>query len=345
MSLWSRGRLLVGLLLLALPPFLSATAHAAPPARTRAPSFAVEPAAGQPPEQISRGYFWLTLLPGQQRTVQIAVRNTARTPLSMRMYPVDGLQIPTGGLDFTTWGKPLAAAGTWVSLGSPDLVLAPGQARRVTATIRVPQGLPPGQYVAGTAFEDTQMLRTTAGPQLLIDMHYRHVLAVVVNVPGRTSTALTITGVHLATPHGTSEAVVDVRNPGNLLVNGQGTLEVTVGTSSTGKMPFSLDTLLPAHGAGVPIQLPGVTLKPGTYGVSVHIQAPSKAPLAAWQGQVTLSVAQPAPAPIKQITLQGVVQAASPTSSLPWLIGALLLVLAGAGAGTILSRRAGRRVQ
>jgi WxL interacting protein linking bacterial and host surfaces len=307
------------------------------------------PEADQPADMIDRGYFQLDLAGGQKTSVRVVVKNNNSEPMTIRAYPVDGVPTTGGGIDFNTFDKPAVGAGTWLSVDSPNVELAPGETRRLTATVTAAPGATPGDHVAGIAVEDTRISQSGTGSPLVINVHYRRAIAVIVAVPGERTAALEVDSVALMRDVRGSRAVVQVRNTGNSLLKAKGTLEIGGDQAGVKPQAFSVDTLIPSTGVGVLVPMPSVTLAPGTYNARIVVQAEDGHRLADWQGQAGFMVpaAEPTPAPESDVSLTPIDapsapavavisdqdastisrQAAATNSAGYWLVGILALAL------------------
>lgn len=325
-------------------------AQASPPAAAPpGPSFTIQPEADQPADLIGRGYFRLPLAPGQTREVRLAIKNTGTTPLVLQAYPVDGVQTATGGVDYSNRGTPAAAAGRWLSLQPDRLTVAPGEAQRIVTTVRTPEGSAAGDYVGGIAVEDERVQTQGAGSTVLIDVYYRQVSSVVVTVPGARLGALAIETVVLDTVGQGSRVLVQLRNTGNVLQKGKGTIGIAGGQATTGALPFTFPSTLPGSSSQILIDLPKLRLTPGTYDVQVRLEPDQEGTPTAWQGPVrvnnptadaaTAALPTVLLAPIRSLTEAPVFPPAVP------VVATVALLVLGLGTGLTLvvrRRRAGR---
>ncbi len=326
----------------------AAGAPVTPPSQT---AYLVQPEADQAATTVRDGYFWLPAAPGQTRTVHVVVKNVGRTPLRLRSYPVDSIQEPTGGIDFGTWHTPLARVGTWIRVSPATMTLAPGQTRRVTATMHVPlrvQGrtVRAGEYVGGLAFENEQTQSQGRGSHVLIDVHYRRVIAAVLVAPGPQRLAARVAGVTLAPTSVGSQATVALRNSGNVLLKGTGTVSVQGHGTRMATTPFALDTVLPAAMSYVVVALPRLRLRPGTYTVRLRLRSTTGASLLTWQRPIVVArAAVVTPRPILTLpSIQALGQTGQGTPVF-WLTLtlAVLVLLLGLGLGVVVGRRVGGR--
>jgi len=317
---------------------------AAPPPVVSAPQFVVQPEADQTPTEIERGYFWLAPAAGQVRRLRLIVQNRGQGVLALRLYPVDGVQGAGGGVDYSTRRLALRGVGTWIRVTPATVRLAPGQAVRVSVRVALPRHVT-GERVGGVAIEDMRTQSQGRGSHLLIDVHYRQVVAIVVAAPGAGPPLAHIVAVALAARTPGALATLSVRNAGQVMVRGHGTITISSGRAGAGALPFTLDTILPGAVSHITVPLPAVHLQPGAYQVRVHVASQTGALLAEWRGSVTL------PAPLASVTtpLQDIflkpVQALTPAthgSPLLWAGLGLLVLALGAALGIGLGRQAGK---
>ena len=266
-------------------------------------AYAVQPQPGQPMAEIGRGYFTLRLRPAERSEVRVVVSNIGMTTLRVTSYAVDAEPITMGGVGFGLRSAKRSTVGAWITFEPISVVVAPGKSRVVVASIQVPTGRAPGQYVGGLAFEN-KLVRTT-DPQVgassgkkarvhhmasfLIDIHYRQVIPVVISVPGKPRLSMRIDGASLVKASWGSRATVVVHNAGAMMWNGAGTLQIHGPGMARASLPFTIDTILPGAVARVPVPLPCRELPAGTYYLRVSLRSPAVGTRIDWKGTVVVS--------------------------------------------------------
>ncbi len=293
-------------------------------------AYAVRLQHGQPADQIRRGYFTLTLLPGETWEVRVVVGNTGTTTLQLADYAVDAAPITMGGVGFRTADERRFLVGTWIVVKPASLVVARGKARLVSATIHVPKGLAPGQYVGGLAFENRlvqtgdpmrgakngQKAHAARGSTFSFDVHYRHVIAVVITVPGRQRPAVRVGGATVAVTSWGGTAIVAVRNTGTVLWNGTGTLRIQGPGSKYEPVRFVIETILPGASAQVPVPVPLKALRAGTYHLQVSVRGNSGGARADWKGDLRVPAPRsPSATPVSVHVLSPAYPPASPSAT------------------------------
>jgi len=307
-------------------PAVPATARSA--AAAEQPRFAVQAQRAQTSSEIARGYFTLTLRPGANSVVRVMVRNDGTSILSLLDYAEDAIPITMGGVGFAIRGAHRVQVGTWITLNTAAVVILPGGSRNVTATVHVPKGLAPGQYVGGLAFEvkpvqaaapagSATAPKKSGAPRtvtFMFDVHYRQVIAVVITVPGSQNSSVRVDGTTLEENTWGSIATVALHNTGNMLWQGTGTVSVVGPGLVIDALAFAINTLLPGATARVAVALPAaVLLQPGAYRVRVSVCGTCLTdPPATWQGSVRIGAPDP---PRSTATVLRLAQRVHPTAT------------------------------
>lgn len=141
------------------------------------------------------GYIEFTAAGGSLLHAAISVSNAAPAAETFLFTAVDGYTSPPGGVVYGNRQVPIRdgpsgngefGAGTWITLDQPQATLSPGGATTVNASIRVPAGVHPGDWVGGINAENPVPTGQTAGP-LALQVTQATAIAVVVHVPGAAS--------------------------------------------------------------------------------------------------------------------------------------------------------------
>jgi hypothetical protein len=310
-------------------------------------SVGTAPAPGATELAPGGGYFAPTVAPGGSYTSSVVIANANHNPVSVLIYPVDGLTSPGSGSAYSNSGVALHGAGTWVNVSRSSVILAPESRQIVSFVVRVPVAAPPGDHLAGIAIEGTspQVAKTKSNVQ--VNVVTRSVVGVLVVVPGAAKFSLSLgkPSITLGT-YKIGTITVPMTDTGGLLGKPDLSVKLTkAGYSKT--VTRDLDTLLPGDSTAIalfwPDQLSGryeITACASGAGLTVPVcrSASALAP-----GSATTPSSNPGPFPVHPTTAPS-----SPSSSSTTILIVLVAVLGGiilVGGGILLGSRLGRRRQ
>jgi len=302
-------------------------------------SFTVAPAPGQ--STATRGYFILSLTPGQSSTQHLLVRNDAAKAIVVELAPIDAGTTPVGGVSYELAGQPLTQTGAWLSLSASRVPLVPGAVRQVDLTVTVPGDAQPGDYVAGiSAMIPVKKAAASSSASnkasVQVSLQTRRVIAVQVGVPGAAVPKLTISGVEAVPMPSGMELAIAISSPGGTFTSGNGSVNV----ASTGfTRSFALGLFVPGTSIAYPIPNWQTAPKAGAYPTSVVIHYGNQDALTAvWNGDVTVASSS-----LKTLKNKYVAPPGTVAAKRPWLtyglVGGLVLVILVMGFALLRRRR------
>ena len=142
--------------------------------------FGARPAHFNPSVPATRAYFIRTVPRSGSFTDEVVVTNTAAKPVTLRVYPVDGLTGATSGAVYGNRGVALHGAGQWVTPAVSRVTVPANSHTSVRFTLTVPSNATVGQHLAGLALEDvnagksggrfsvTEVLRAVVGIEVTV---------------------------------------------------------------------------------------------------------------------------------------------------------------------------------
>lgn len=252
-------------------------------------SFSVQPASTQ---STNAAYFVYDAELGQVIHDEVLVTNTGDAPGTARLYALDGMTGPTGGIVFPDADAPRSQVGAWVQLDETEVTLGPGESRTVGFTVTVPRELRAGHHVGGIAAQGTAV--NEGSGQFQVNVQTRVVTAVQVNLPGPAVEHVTIDGVTPSVQGSKQTLVLGLRNDGNQMVKPQGTVTIADGEGrELHSIPLQVHTFLPDTAIEYPLMIPGEALAAGDYRVVVDLQYGAQG-AARYEGAFTIPEAQAA---------------------------------------------------
>ncbi|HUK97486.1 MAG TPA: hypothetical protein VLV46_07500 [Gaiellaceae bacterium] len=228
-----------------------------------AATFSVRPGHYSAADPATKAYFKRQVGRGGSFSDDVVVSNGAAAPLTLYVYPVDGLTGQTSGSVYANRGRPRRKAGAWIHTSVSRITIPAHATAAVHFTAVVPAKAVPGDHLAGIAFQDAHVI--TSKGKFRVRQILREVVGVLIRVPGPARARLRLGPMGLRTIPGTpyGSVVVGIANVGRLLC--KPSLSITL-TSSGRRMHLTrrLDTVLPGDRIAYPLILRHA-LEPSTY--------------------------------------------------------------------------------
>jgi hypothetical protein len=203
------------------------------------------------------------------------VVNTGSAAGSARIYAVDATTGATSGASYLTDSSRPADVGAWTRVPGGRVTLRPGQAKVVSFTVRVPRSVRSGDHLGGiVADPGVRRGRSVrhSRSSFRIDVRTLTVIAIEARLPGKRVPQMTIHGVTAGGLRGYQQIFLGLRNDGNVLQKGNGSVVVA---NMDGKRlkssSFALDTFVPRTQVGFPVLIRGKALSAGTYRATVTV--------------------------------------------------------------------------
>lgn len=242
------------------------------------------------------GYFEATLPPGGSEGFQMVVENLGSTVATYRIYAADATTAEVTGVSYSELGAPLSAAGSWLSIPTSTVTLAPGAHQTVAFTVTVPTGVSPGDHVAAVAAEtpgsatSTQKSSNGSGASVALTTTARVVVAVVVHVPGPARMALSVGRPQFQIQNGGRQILaIPLDDTGDLLIKPLlvGSVTPCRASQPVVRIDRQLDTFVPHTAIVYPYSIEPAPLARGCYTVDLATSVDGQT-LGAFQGDVSL---------------------------------------------------------
>jgi Bacterial protein of unknown function (DUF916) len=271
--------------------------------------FGARPAHYDANNPATRAYFIRTVARGGSFTDQVIVSNTAAKPVTLRVYPVDGLTGATSGVVYGNRQDQLQGAGQWVTPVTTLVTVPASSQATVGFRVRVPKSAGTGQHLAGLALEDVHSGKSTG--RFSVTEVLRTVVGIEVVVPGPSRSRLGLHSFSIAPIEGTSypSVVVGLTNAGTNLC--KPALSVSLnGPGGAQRATRQLDTVLPGDSIPYPFVWPHA-LAAGNY--TADITATGCGPRVTLHGSTSLGAKL-----VRSTVPPGDVRPSSGGSTVPW---------------------------
>lgn len=254
--------------LLALPAAATTTAQdtSTPAATPEAPDviFSAGPAG-----EADISPFRFELDAGGTTEATLVVANDAGSPIELRSYAADVTTAVNGGYQVLPEPRETGDVAGWLTVPTAPYTLDPGEERELPVGLVVPEGTPPGEYMAALATETVESA-SIAGTDTFRQVT-RKVSAVVITVPGPVSASFELGAPSIEIGADTTTVIVPIENTGNARVRPQGAIVVADDTGNpVVSIPVAMDSVYAWHETTMRYTLPQ-PLPEGAYTVSVEL--------------------------------------------------------------------------
>jgi hypothetical protein len=200
--------------------------------------FGISPVPTADPSVTASGYFIYKAQGSTIVTGSVLLTNPGSAPVTIQLAAVDALTAQTGGSAFATSEVTPTGVATWLTFAESSVTLPAGRQKPVDFTVRVPETVRPGQYLAGiSAFVPSVDSTPGAEPGgsgmgASVTLQMRYVIGVQVDVEGAWTPSLTIDAVALIEQPAGPFIGVHMKNDGDVFHKPSGTIVLT---DTTGK--------------------------------------------------------------------------------------------------------------
>ena len=217
----------------------------------------------------TRPYFIFALDAGAQANDWVSVTNNGADPVTLNLYPADGITSINGSTAFAAAGEIRHNTGSWLHADIASLLVPPGEAVVVPFHVQVPADAQPGDHVAGWVVEAPPRPGDAGGVGASVTE--RAGVAVVVTVPGVTESALLLGQICLNQETGSNYFETPIRNDGNVLTKAEGILVLdTEDGEEVFDRPAELGSVVPGDATFLRLDAPQDP-GPGNYVATIRL--------------------------------------------------------------------------
>ena len=231
--------------------------------------FALKPLFYDPSQPLTQTYFIFDTKPGSVIQSRVMVSNAGTVTGTAHLFVVDATTAQTSGAVYLNNDAPRKDVGNWVTLGTQQLTLYPGQSQTVSFRLTIPNNVRPGTHLGGIAVENMAQASNSQAPKKnapTIHIKTRTVIAIQINLPGTPVEQIAGTGIQAGGQNGYQQLLVGLSNTGTVMLKPSGTLQIANSQSHVLKeVALKLDTFLPQTSINYPVAITGQALMPDSY--------------------------------------------------------------------------------
>lgn len=254
------------------------------------------------PVESEKGFFDITLEPGQSTTVAVHLANVGSAPYEMVTFAADVYTRVNGGSESRLRGEPISGATTWITYPEEPATLQPGESTTRDIIVTAPDDATPGEYTTSIVLQNLNPIDTgtTGGVGMLQIL--RQAIAIAITVPGPAEPALSIDGASYMIVPAYAAVLIDISNTGNIRLAPEAEMELTtIDGELLTNGTLQMETFFPQTQTNLEFPLVR-TLEPGEYQVTVSLVDDAHA-VAAGPVVLPLVVEEPAGTPVAETTI------------------------------------------
>jgi hypothetical protein len=231
--------------------------------------FSLQPVAYDPSNPVTRSYFVINADQGALLQQQVRVTNVGTATGTVKLFSVDATTSQMGGIVYLSPKQAQHDVGTWITLGTQQLTLAPAQSQVVQFQVAIPQKVGSGQHVGGIVAQKTTLQNSTTSlgqTHIRVNVQEQTAIAVEVIVPGSQTEQLVATGIQAAGGSGHQQLLVGLKNTGNVMIKAFGSLQVSDAQGHLlQNLTMHVETFLPRTSIYYPASVQNKAIGDGTY--------------------------------------------------------------------------------
>ena len=184
----------------------------------------------------------------------VALSNTSKRPITVRLYSADAYNTNDGGFAFTAYKDRPRAVGTWIQLPFARVTVPAGKAAEIPIVVRVPMNVTPGDTAGGVVAQDTKVRQGKSVAGARVGVRAGVGVRLYAQVAGLRHPEVTVSKLKLDLDGGmwprllgveSATVSYQVTNSGNVFLAPEATGEVTTRTATIALPEHQLGETLP----------------------------------------------------------------------------------------------------
>jgi hypothetical protein len=176
-----------------------------------------KPVSFDPANPLTESWFIYEMQPGEIKQDGIRIQNFTDVTETILIYPADSTHSSDGGFALKQHAEIMSQVGSWVTLESNQLTLAPGETAIIPLVIQVPADVEPGEHRGGIMIERQKAIENTGEAQGGVRLNLRVGVRMYITVPGEIIKKINLTDLKTQSgENGLYITSISLKNEGNV---------------------------------------------------------------------------------------------------------------------------------